>query len=200
MDGRTILFASIVGALTGITSTLMLGTGEPTMCCLDVVLLASMTLIGSTFAVRLFSRVPTTGATLLAGAIHGVCIGGLAAITTWIVISLMTSDETVETRALEFIDRNIAMFEQLPEEQRSAEIDDYREPLEDLREEIPGNPQFVRSAVYAMMFMYALVIAPLIGLIGGWLGLAIFGRGIEARAQADDPDRQENDWWSDYSD
>lgn len=200
MDGRTILFASIVGAITGIASTLMLGKGEPMLCCVDVVLLGSMTLLGSMFAVRLFTRVPTTGAALLAGAVHGVCIGGLAAIATWFVISPMTSDETVEARAIELLDRNIAMFDELPEAQRSKEIDQYRESLADVREEIPGNSQFVRSAVYGLMFLYALVIAPLVGLIGGWLGLAIFGRGLRARARADDPDRQENDWWSEYRD
>jgi len=212
MNPRTILLTSILGVVCGVLS-LLLFRQKIWGCCSVSLFLPTFCLLGSGLAPLFFTSLPGKGGILLSGAAHGLTVSALAAVAVWFSLGFLTSDETIHDVASsihEDLKERMREVNELAAEKNPDQVDPKRKEQQrfveqhlENQEKLVNDPQQVRRIVIFMFIFFSLFPAPLIGLLGGYLGCSIFRRRLEKRQDRDDDGErtrmdipeQPKGWW-----
>lgn len=209
MNKTAILVSCVLGVLTGGLIIILLRVGNPSMCCCaDPSAIIFGSLLGAFLGPANYRVLPTTKLNLGLGAVHAITVSAFALFTVWIAL-LVTSPETMGRYVSDYWESMEPGIKQVEEQLKEQGDDDdqvekmikgYRQFFEELQ----TDPRQARNWVVAPMAIHTMFLAPLLGLLGAWLGLAVFRSSIERKEREDggndfgdrmDPPEQPKPWW-----
>ncbi len=206
MNKKTLLLTSIVGVPVGFLTLVGLRT-IPDGCCTGLFTYFIGCLAGSFLAVLFYSTWIRTGANLGYGAVHGFTVSGLATLALWFGMSVFTSEDTFKQFSEKYVEWYKEQLKQAEEYQKEKNPDapgpytgEQRETFEKLLDRMQDDSGSIRTAMLFICIGFTLLGAPLLGMLGAFLGMLAFGNRLKKKGAPDSAERMEvpeqpKGWW-----
>lgn len=206
MNPKSLLLSSIVGIPVGFLTLVGL-RGVPGGCCTGFLAFFIGCLVGPFLAVLFYKTWVRTAANLGYGAVHGIAVSGLASLALWFGMAVFTSEDTFGQFSEKYVEWYKEQLQQAEKFQKEKNPDapeslteEQRESVENLLDQMKDNPGSIRMALLTICICFTLLAAPLLGMLGAFLGMLAFGNRLKKKGKPDSVDRMEvpeqpEGWW-----